>query len=334
MKFALSQEHRDLGRATRAALTRFAVPNGRLRDDDVHEVVRDLGWADPTLDNLSVGVLAEEAGRALLPGSWWIMLSGAGRHLSSAAMDTPALCWSTLPAVNDANWDGVLEGSLPDVFGVASRPQQLLFPSLSGVIAVDLSLPGVTTIPQRDGFDPSRTASTVHFQRVTTRRLRISTDDWQQTRTRALALLAAEATGVAQAMLEVATDHAKVRSQFGKPIGVFQAVAHPLADCYVDIELARSAWWWAMAALDSPVMEVPARRQAVATASVLAMRCLETASSASLQTLGAVGFTQEHSWHRHYRRAVWLRGYLSGSGPWQVLTAALTKPRAAQGEQL
>ncbi len=336
MKFDLSQEHRDLGAATRGALSRLG--HGADQSDDVVDAaVRSFGWADSSLDHLSVGVLAEEAGRALLQGTWWIMLS-VGRVVTSVATATPALCLAAQPAIDYPGGDGRLHGTLHDVFGVAnpgqvgdSGPQQLLFPSPTGVIGIDLSDPAVTISPHPDGLDPSRPSSTVHLEGAKSGPPGASNAEWEQAQTRANALLAAEATGVAQAMLDLAVDHAKARSQFGKPIGMFQAVAHPLADCFVDVELARSSWWWAMATLDSPAVGSPMREQAVATASVLALRCLETTSSASLQTLGAVGFTQEHIWHRYYRRAMWIRGYLAGRGPWQVLTAGLTKTDEAQG---
>src|SRR5439155_8037344 len=60
-----------------------------------------------------------------------------------------------------------------------------------------------------------------------------------------LAALALEAAGIARRALELGVEHAKTREQFGRPIGVYQAVSHPLADTYVDTELARSIAYWA-----------------------------------------------------------------------------------------
>ena len=60
-----------------------------------------------------------------------------------------------------------------------------------------------------------------------------------------LAALALEAVGIASKALELGIEHAKGREQFGRPIGVYQAVSHPLADTYVETELARSLAYWA-----------------------------------------------------------------------------------------
>ncbi len=59
------------------------------------------------------------------------------------------------------------------------------------------------------------------------------------------AAVAAEALGVAQRALDLGVEHAKTRDQFGKPIGTYQAVSHPLAQTYTDVELARSLVYWA-----------------------------------------------------------------------------------------
>ena len=58
-------------------------------------------------------------------------------------------------------------------------------------------------------------------------------------------MLALEAVGIGKKALELAIEYAKTRMQFGKPIGVYQAVSHPLADTYVETELARSLAYWA-----------------------------------------------------------------------------------------
>ncbi len=59
------------------------------------------------------------------------------------------------------------------------------------------------------------------------------------------AAMAAEAVGIAQRALDLGVEHAKTREQFGKPIGTYQAVSHPLAQTYTDVELARSLAYWA-----------------------------------------------------------------------------------------
>src|SRR5205807_7593280 len=72
----------------------------------------------------------------------------------------------------------------------------------------------------------------------------------EQVRVRALAALSLEAVGIAQRTLELGVEHAKTREQFGRPIGVYQAVSHPLADTFVETELARSLAYWAAWCVD------------------------------------------------------------------------------------
>jgi alkylation response protein AidB-like acyl-CoA dehydrogenase len=120
------------------------------------------------------------------------------------------------------------------------------------------------------------------------------------------AAMAAEAVGVAQRALDLGVEHAKTRLQFGKPIGTYQAVSHPLAQTYTDVELARSlAYWaaWCVAGEDEQV--------AVAAAAAKAFAC-EAAVAAcerSIQVHGGTGFTWEHPLHRYYKRALWLEGF-------------------------
>ena len=107
-------------------------------------------------------------------------------------------------------------------------------------------------------------------------------------------------------MLELAIEYAKSRQQFGRPIGVYQAVSHTLADTYVETELARSlAYWaaWCVAEEDEQV--------AVAVASAKAY-CGDVAVAAcerSIQVHGGIGFTWEHVLHTYYKRAQWIQAY-------------------------
>ena len=117
---------------------------------------------------------------------------------------------------------------------------------------------------------------------------------------------AAEAVGIAQRALELGIEHATTRTQFGKPIGAYQAVSHQLADTYTDVELARSlAYWaaWCIANDDEQAAVAAAAAKAFATeAAVLACE-------RSIQVHGGTGFTWEHPLHRFYKRALWLEGF-------------------------
>jgi alkylation response protein AidB-like acyl-CoA dehydrogenase len=120
------------------------------------------------------------------------------------------------------------------------------------------------------------------------------------------AAMAGEAVGIAQRALELGVAYAKTREQFGRPIGVYQAVSHQLADTYADVELARSlAYWaaWCVAEGDEQATVAAAAAKAFATEAAVA------ACERSIQVHGGIGFTWEHPLHRFYKRALWLEGF-------------------------
>jgi len=96
---------------------------------------------------------------------------------------------------------------------------------------------------------------------------------------------AAQLVGAAEALRDAAVDYAKQRSQFGRVIGSYQAIKHKLANVHIAIELARPLVYGA--ALTLAPRDVSAAKAAASEAGLLAAR-------AALQTLGAIGFTQEH----------------------------------------
>jgi alkylation response protein AidB-like acyl-CoA dehydrogenase len=127
---------------------------------------------------------------------------------------------------------------------------------------------------------------------------------------RARAALAIEACGVGRRALELAIEYAASREQFGRRIGVYQAVSHPLADAYTQVELARSlALWAAWCVATGDAQASVAAAAAKAYAADAAVGVCETA----IQTLGGIGFTWEHVLHRLYKRALGIQS-LAGSG--------------------
>jgi alkylation response protein AidB-like acyl-CoA dehydrogenase len=124
------------------------------------------------------------------------------------------------------------------------------------------------------------------------------------------AAAAAEALGVAQRALDLGVEHAKTRVQFGKPIGTYQAVSHPLAQTYTDVELARSLVYWAAWCVAEADERAPL---AAAAAKAFATEAAVAGCERSIQVHGGIGFTWEHPLHRFYKRALWLEGF--GSRP-------------------
>jgi alkylation response protein AidB-like acyl-CoA dehydrogenase len=121
-----------------------------------------------------------------------------------------------------------------------------------------------------------------------------------------LAALSLEAVGIAQKALELGIEHAKTREQFGRKIGVYQAVSHRLADTYVETELARSLAYWAAWCVAEGDEQAPV---AVAAAKAYAGDAAVTACERAIQVHGGMGFTWEHVLHRYYKRALWIQAF-------------------------
>ena len=121
-----------------------------------------------------------------------------------------------------------------------------------------------------------------------------------------LAALALEAAGIARRVLELGVEHAKTREQFGRKIGVYQSVSHPLANTYVEAELARSLAYWAAWCVAENDEQSPI---AVAAAKSYAGDAAVTACERVIQVLGGIGFTWEHVLHTYYKRALWIQAH-------------------------
>jgi hypothetical protein len=121
-----------------------------------------------------------------------------------------------------------------------------------------------------------------------------------------LVTLSLEAVGIASKALELGVEHAKNREQFGRKIGVYQAVSHQLADTYVETELARSLAYWAAWCVAEEDAQAPI---AVAAAKAFCSDSAVAACERSIQVHGGIGFTWEHVLHEYYKRALWIQAY-------------------------
>jgi alkylation response protein AidB-like acyl-CoA dehydrogenase len=113
--------------------------------------------------------------------------------------------------------------------------------------------------------------------------------------------LSVEMVGTAQKALDLAVDYAKTRTQFGKPIGAFQAIKHKCVDMMVAVENARSLSYYAAWAVDTRATESTA---AVAMAKAYASDMAKNVTSEAIQVHGGIGFTWEHDMHLYHRRAI------------------------------
>lgn len=117
---------------------------------------------------------------------------------------------------------------------------------------------------------------------------------------RALAALAHEQIGIAQACTRASVDYAKTRKQFGEYIGRFQAIKHLIADMYTELEAARSAAIYASWCADHDVTNLPfASHTAAQLAGTACFHC----AGQNIQIHGGIGFTWEHPAHLYFKRA-------------------------------
>ncbi len=135
----------------------------------------------------------------------------------------------------------------------------------------------------------------------------------------AVTLLAAESVGLAAWCLDTAADYAKVREQFGRPIGQFQAVKHRCADLLLSLEQARAAAWDAAREAD----EGTEAALAAAVAGALVPEAGASAAKDCIQVLGGIGFTWEHDAHLYLKRAMGVRALIGGPSPWRRRVADL-----------
>jgi len=288
MEFAFTQEQDELRREARSFLESNA--DAPLAD------LRELGW-------LGVSVPEERGGGGLSFVDEAILFEEAGRALYTGPFLTTAVVLPALPQVDDNAWSVELDGLVPHLDAV----DRVLREDMTAVPAKGETL---------DTMDETRPLG-----RLSAGESGSVQDDFEAVRLRLLAALALEAVGVAQKALELGVEYVSAREQFGKKIGTYQAVSHPLADTYVETELARSLAYWAAWCVAEADEQAPV---AVAAAKAMAAETAVAACERSIQVHGGIGFTWEHVLHRYYKRAQWIDAFGGHAAKQrQVVAAAL-----------
>ena len=131
--------------------------------------------------------------------------------------------------------------------------------------------------------------------------------------------LALETVGTCDALFQVVLSYVKDRTQFGVPIGSFQAVKHKMANMFLAIERARSLSYFAVAAIDE---DTPSRATAVSMAKAASDDCQRLVCRDSLQSFGGIGFTWEHDGHLFMKRAETDGALFGGSAEHSLAVAA------------
>jgi alkylation response protein AidB-like acyl-CoA dehydrogenase len=270
------------------------------------------------LGKVELVLLMEEAGYALLPGPFFSTVALAGTVIDACASPerkkkylariAAGQARATLALVEAAgSWDPqslkiaaagnrltgtklfVTDASVADFIVVVAR---------DGVHAVEAKASGLRIEPMK-GMDLGRKIYSVEFNNTPAEMLG-HTGGLANALDVATAALCAEMVGGMQRALELTVAYAKTRKQFGKPIGIFQAVQHLCADMYLETESSRSATYYAAWALEE---NVPDAAAAVSVAKMYASDASRTVANRGIQVHGGMGFTWENDLHLYYRRA-------------------------------
>lgn len=145
--------------------------------------------------------------------------------------------------------------------------------------------------------------------------------DPERARCVVVGLVASTTAGIVQWCVQAVTAHLRIREQFGKVIGTFQALQHNAAMLLVSSELATAAAWDAVRAVDESLDQ---HRIAAAGAAVMAISPAPDLVLDALTMLGAIGFTWEHDVHLYWRRAISLAGSIGPANRWARRLGALT----------
>ena len=276
MEFSFSPEQEELRREARGFLE--ANPEAPLA------ALRELGW-------LGVSVPEDRGGGGLSFVDEAILFEEAGRALYAGPFLTTAVVLPALPEVDENAWSIELDGLVPHLDAV----DMVLREDMTAVPAEGETL---------ETMDETRPLG--RLEKVADSNYVSVSGSFEPVRLRLLAALALEAVGVAQKALELGVEYVSQREQFGKKIGTSQAVSHPLADTYVETELARSLAYWAAWCVAEDDEQAPV---AVAAAKAQAAETAVAACERSIQVHGGIGFTWEHVLHRYYKRAQWIDAF-------------------------
>ncbi len=283
------------------------------------------------LGGIELLVILEEMGRALVPSPFFANLQGT-LALLRAGNDTQKK--DLLPAV--AAGDRILslavteEAGTEDPQDLALRAERVgseyrltgakLFvpdaqnadtlvvvartggPDDLSLLLVDREADGVSVSPLQS-IDQTRRSAEVRFEAARGELLgpeHGGWETWEWVRDRALVALAADAVGGSQKVLEDAVAYAKERVQFGKPIGVHQAIKHKCADMLIEVESARSITYWAAWSATEDLADA---RLAAAMAKAYTSDSYRHCSAENIQIHGGVGFTWEYDCHLYFKRA-------------------------------
>jgi alkylation response protein AidB-like acyl-CoA dehydrogenase len=324
---AITDDHRDLADAANGQLKRLnslAAARATLDSDTdganhpaaLWSAAADVGWQGLAVAEeyggsgfglSELAVVLEAQGRELCPGPF-LPTVAAAVVIDRCAPDSVHA--QLLPGLADGSVVGalglsgsvtvgsdlVVAGESPAVLGA---PDAAVLAVMAGddVVLVDSDADGVT-VTTLSSLDTTRSIGSVALRNVAVAEERVLRGAARRARTVFRILASAEAVGISWATLDMAVEYAKVREQFGRTIGTFQAVKHHAANMLVNAEQTTAATWDAARAddLDSAWF-------AGAVAASHAIRTQIFNAQYNIQLHGGIGFTWEHDAHMYLRRA-------------------------------
>ncbi|WP_344456536.1 acyl-CoA dehydrogenase [Actinocorallia aurantiaca] len=328
MAIGLTEEHEDLAASVRGFAERYVTQTVLRAALDAEEETSPAFW--PRLAEqgllglhlseeqggqgaglLELAVVVEELGRAAAPGPFLPTVlasaviassTNAKAHgLLSGLADgsrTGALCLAEGFTATREGDSLVVSGSAEPVLG-AVLADVIVLKAGQDWVAVDAS---ALTVTARPSLDPVRRSGRIETEGLAVPAERVL-DGVTDERVGDLAsvLLGAESVGAASWCVTTAAEYAKVREQFGRPIGQFQGVKHKAARMLIGLEQARAAVWDAARAVGDDAED--ARFAAAVAAVITPDTCAQIARDA-IQILGGIGFTWEHDAHIYLRRVL------------------------------
>jgi alkylation response protein AidB-like acyl-CoA dehydrogenase len=267
-------------------------------DDDTWQRCADMGW-------FALGIPQARGGVGFGPVEEFVLFRELGRHL------TPGPFISTVIAgwIAVANGDEQLSA---DLFGGRRRAglviDNLVLDGAVGGLAVQFDhytcrLLTITALDPRDSVDASVRLAAAELGNT------IAETSDPMLVSRAQILVAAMQLGIANAVRDMSVEYAKVRMQFGKPIGTFQAVKHRCADMAIRSHAATAQTLFAAFHVESRADDAAFQ---AASALLVANRAANLNTSDNVQNHGAIGFTVEHDAGLFARRAHMLEHAVGG----------------------
>jgi alkylation response protein AidB-like acyl-CoA dehydrogenase len=354
MHFGLTEEQELLQQTVRQFVERDCAPSvmrsvyegdaGRghalwrsLVEIGIAGLIADEQHGGAGLELLDLALVAEELGRGAVPVPFlghvlatlavarggseaqkdrWLSRLAAGDVRGTIALGEAGGHWEPAEWTPSVSGDRVtgIKDFVPDGHGA----DLLVVGTAGGVLVLVDSTDGAVRVETARGVDRTRPIDVVHLDGA--RCDPLAQETAVHVRDAALVLLSADAFGVADRLITMSVDYANTRTQFGQPVGQFQALKHQLANMALAVHPTRSLWWYAAHAFDH--VRHDATRAAALAKAHITDRAMEVARDA-VEAHGGIGFTWECDVHIWFKRAMFDRLFLGTPEKHRERTAAL-----------